>query len=90
MTIVAPNKSRGFADRLATEFVDNGFGPLYEALRQDAGLVTVVRADNAVGLATGAWLPGQHPIVLMQNSGLGQSVNTPLRGSDPTGSACAR
>ena len=34
-----------------------------------------VREDVAVGLAAGAWLAGRRPAVLMQNSGLGTSLN---------------
>ena len=37
--------------------------------------VPAVREDVAVGLAAGAWLAGQRPVVLMQNSGLGTSMN---------------
>jgi len=34
-----------------------------------------VREDTAVGVAAGAWLAGRRPVVLMQNSGLGTSLN---------------
>jgi phosphonopyruvate decarboxylase len=34
-----------------------------------------VREDVAVGIAAGAWLAGRRPMVLMQNSGLGTSMN---------------
>ena len=34
-----------------------------------------VREDVAVGLAAGAWLGGRRPAVIMQNSGLGTSLN---------------
>jgi phosphonopyruvate decarboxylase len=37
--------------------------------------VPAVREDVAVGLAAGAWLAGRAPMVLMQNSGLGTSLN---------------
>jgi phosphonopyruvate decarboxylase len=37
--------------------------------------VPAVREDVAVGLAAGAWLAGRCPAVLMQNSGLGTSLN---------------
>jgi phosphonopyruvate decarboxylase len=37
--------------------------------------VPAVREDVAVGLAAGAWLGGRRPVVLMQNSGLGTSMN---------------
>jgi phosphonopyruvate decarboxylase len=37
--------------------------------------VAAVREDSAVGLAAGAWFGGRRPVVLMQNSGLGTSLN---------------
>jgi phosphonopyruvate decarboxylase len=37
--------------------------------------VAAVREDGAVGLAAGAWFGGRTPAVLMQNSGLGTSLN---------------
>jgi sulfopyruvate decarboxylase subunit alpha len=74
------------SDELCTGLADEGFGPffgtpcgilspLYRALEEHAGLTTVAREDNAVGIAAGAALAGRCPAVLMQNSGLGQSVN---------------
>jgi sulfopyruvate decarboxylase subunit alpha len=74
------------AAEIAADLIAEGFGPyfgtpcgvlgpLYEVLQRRAGLLTVPREDNAVGIAVGAALAGRHPVVLMQNSGLGQSVN---------------
>jgi phosphonopyruvate decarboxylase len=40
-----------------------------------APYVAAVREDAAIGLAAGAWLAGRRPCVLMQNSGLGTSLN---------------
>ena len=37
--------------------------------------IAAVREDVAVGLAVGAWFGGRRPAVLMQNSGLGTSLN---------------
>jgi sulfopyruvate decarboxylase subunit alpha len=37
--------------------------------------VPAVREDEAVGMAAGAFLGGKTPAVLMQNSGLGNSLN---------------
>lgn len=37
--------------------------------------IATAREDLAVGLAAGAWLAGRTPAVLMQNSGLGTSLN---------------
>ncbi len=77
---------RATAEALCDELVLGGFGPfygtpcgilapLYRAAEQRAGLLTVAREDNAVGVAAGAALAGRYPVVMMQNSGLGQSVN---------------
>jgi sulfopyruvate decarboxylase subunit alpha len=49
--------------------------PLLAALHDLGRLETVAREDIAIGLAAGACLAGRSPVVLMQNSGLGQSVN---------------
>ncbi|MGG8405669.1 thiamine pyrophosphate-binding protein [Streptomyces sp. 12297] len=64
----------------------NGFGPyfgtpcgvlapLLSLLEAGADYHVVAREDNAVGVAAGAGLAGATPVVLMQNSGFGQSVN---------------
>jgi phosphonopyruvate decarboxylase len=37
--------------------------------------VATPREDVAVGMAAGAWFGGRRPVVLMQNSGLGTSLN---------------
>ena len=39
------------------------------------GYVSAVREDSAIGIAAGAYLGGRQPVVLMQNSGLGVSLN---------------
>jgi sulfopyruvate decarboxylase subunit alpha len=41
----------------------------------DAHYVSATREDSAIGMAAGAHLGGKLPMVLMQNSGLGVSVN---------------
>lgn len=46
---------------------------IIEALRED--YIPSVREDTALGLAAGAYLGGKKPCVLMQNSGLGYSLN---------------
>src|SRR5712691_6527199 len=50
---------------------------LIQALEEHPRLpyVPAVREDVAVGLAAGAWLAGRRPAILMQNSGLGTSLN---------------
>jgi phosphonopyruvate decarboxylase len=40
-----------------------------------APYVAAVREDAAIGLAAGAWFAGRRPCVLIQNSGLGTSLN---------------
>src|SRR5687767_13871924 len=74
------------AKELSKELISADFGPfvstpcpllapLHDALQEHVGVLTVVREDNAVGIAAGTSLAGRTPAVLMQNSGLGQSVN---------------
>ncbi len=41
----------------------------------DRGYVAETREDAAMGLAAGAFMAGRRPVVLMQNSGLGVSLN---------------
>ncbi len=41
----------------------------------DTIYIPSVREDAAVGIAAGAYLSGKSPVVLMQNSGLGYSLN---------------
>lgn len=38
--------------------------------------IPATREDEAIGIATGAYLAGKKPVVLMQNSGLGNSIGT--------------
>ncbi|WP_437575748.1 thiamine pyrophosphate-binding protein [Sorangium sp. So ce887] len=40
-----------------------------------ARYISATREDSAIGMAVGAWLGGRLPMVLMQSSGLGVSVN---------------
>jgi len=40
-----------------------------------APYVAAVKEDAAVGVAAGAWFAGRRPAILMQNSGLGTSLN---------------
>ena len=51
-------------------------GLIYELEgQQEARYIPAVREDAAVGLCTGAYLAGAKPVMLMQNSGLGYSLN---------------
>jgi len=58
----------GVADSLVASLIE-GLG------RDEAGYIPAVREDLAVGLASGAYLSGRRPCVLMQNSGLGYCLN---------------
>jgi sulfopyruvate decarboxylase subunit alpha len=51
-----------------------GLVSLLEAERE-VRYVSATREDSALGLAAGAFFGGKRPMVLMQNSGLGVSVN---------------
>jgi len=42
---------------------------------ENRGYVAETREDAALGLAAGAFLAGRRPVVLMQNSGFGVSLN---------------
>jgi len=37
--------------------------------------VPVTREEEGVGVCAGAWMGGRRPVLLMQNSGLGNSIN---------------
>ena len=47
----------------------------------DLPYIPATREDEAMGMATGAYLAGKQPVVMMQNSGLGSSIN-PLASLD--------
>ena len=68
-------KGRGF--NFFTGVADSTVASLIEELGRDpaAGYVPAVREEQAVGLASGAYVSGRWPCVLMQNSGLGYSLN---------------
>lgn len=44
-------------------------------LKAERSYWIATREDEAVGLAAGAFLAGRRPVVLMQNSGLGNAIN---------------
>lgn len=71
-----------------TQLKNNGFdffsgvpcsllGPIIESLSQgkDYQYVPATREDEALGIAVGAYMGGKKPVVLMQNSGLGNSMD---------------
>jgi sulfopyruvate decarboxylase subunit alpha len=47
----------------------------------ETAYISATREDEAMGIATGAWLAGKRPVVLMQNSGVGSAIN-PLASLD--------
>lgn len=86
MRMTAARHGIDVADAVATTLANGTTGPFYltpdglqaPLLKRLAELVptqNVVREDTAVAMAAGACLAGRTPVVLMQNSGLGQSVN---------------
>ena len=48
---------------------------LIEAVEAAIPTFKVTREEEAVGLCAGAYLAGKRPLIVMQNSGLGNSVN---------------
>ena len=67
-------KGRGF--NFFCGVADSTLASLIEGLSRDpAGYIPATREDLAVGLASGAFLAGRWPAVLMQNSGLGYCLN---------------
>jgi len=50
---------------------------LLNLVGEDPGIihVPVTREEEGVGVCAGAWMGGKKPVLLMQNSGLGNSVN---------------
>lgn len=63
--------------RLATYVPDNVLSPLIRGLEADPGIKTLcaTREEEAVGIATGAWLGGTLAVTLMQTSGLATIPN---------------
>ncbi len=55
---------------------DSILGGIIEELMTRKMYIPAVREDEAVAMAAGAYMAGKVPAVLMQNSGLGTSLNT--------------
>lgn len=79
-------KTGDVAKELCNELIAADFGPffgtpcgpltpLHDALHSQVGILTVARAENAIGIAAGTSLAGRCPVVLMENAGIGQSLN---------------
>lgn len=66
-------KAEGFD--FFTGVADSLIASLIEGLSRAGEYIPAVREDLAVGLASGAYLAGKRPCVLMQNSGLGYCLN---------------
>lgn len=64
--------------RLFATVPDYIVGQVLEHLGADPGcrVVTVTREEEGLGLLSGAWLGGRRGALVMQNSGLGNCVNT--------------
>ncbi|MBI4314076.1 MAG: sulfopyruvate decarboxylase subunit alpha [Candidatus Omnitrophica bacterium] len=73
--VLATLEAEGF--NFFTGVADSLVGPLIARLSDGPNprYVPAVREDTAVGLAAGAYLAGRWPCVLMQNSGVGYSLN---------------
>ena len=54
---------------------DSTLGGIIATLIERRAYVPAVREDEAVGMAAEAFMGGKVPVVLMQNSGLGTSLN---------------
>jgi sulfopyruvate decarboxylase subunit alpha len=52
-------------------------GTLLDLISYDPGIIhiPVTREEEGVGICAGAWLGGRKPVLVMQNSGLGNSIN---------------
>ena len=88
-----PNPHAPAADRLIARLLevgithvvgipDNTSAPLFDALSRhtEPRLVTVTREGEAFALASGLWLGGASPLVVVQNTGLLESGDS-LRGT---------
>jgi sulfopyruvate decarboxylase alpha subunit len=71
-----------FVDRLRREGFDfftgvpcSLVGPVIAELERRGAYFSETREDAALGVAAGAYLAGRLPVVVMQNSGLGVSLN---------------
>ena len=52
-------------------------GPLLRMVTSDEEIIhiPVTREEEGVGICAGAWMGGKSPALIMQNSGLGNSIN---------------
>jgi sulfopyruvate decarboxylase alpha subunit len=73
-TIVAGLQEQGFD--FFTGVPDSTLSGVIAGLIERRLYIPAVREDEAVAMAAGAFMGGKTPVVLMQNSGLGTSLNT--------------
>ena len=61
---------------------DNGSARIYELLRADSGIevITVTREGEAFAIASGLYVGGKKPVILIQNTGLLESGDA-IRGT---------
>jgi len=50
--------------------------PVLACIPRDVRYINAVREDSALGVASGAYVAGNKSVILIQNSGLGNIVNT--------------
>jgi len=65
----------GIGFNFFTGVPDSILGGIIAVLTHSRSYTPAVREDEAVAMATGAYLAGKVPAVLMQNSGLGNAIN---------------
>jgi len=80
--LTAPVSAASFVDRLFAAGFDffagvpcSFVGPVIAELERRVCYLGDTREDAALGVAAGAYLGGRRPVVIMQNSGLGVSLN---------------
>ena len=73
-TIIAGLQEQGFD--FFSGVPDSTLSGVIAGLIERRLYIPAVREDEAVAMAAGAFMGGKMPVVLMQNSGLGTSLNT--------------
>jgi sulfopyruvate decarboxylase alpha subunit len=73
-TIIAGLQEKGFD--FFTGVPDSTLSGIIAGLIERRLYTPAVREDEAVAMAAGAFMGGKTPVVLMQNSGVGTSLNT--------------
>ena len=78
--IVAALKKQGITHAVGVP--DNGSARIYEILRAEPGIevITVTREGEAFAIASGLYVGGQKPVIIIQNTGLLESGDA-IRGT---------